>query len=132
MLTLLEIDGQLYHAQQFLDEEGENVIDTIPILDEDGDLILQIFAYVTLMSRENVVVHVHLGEIIGMMNKLYTKLFGTWKTTDELFYNDSVDGPSCIVVQKNSKSNKERAYVDHFGTIKKQYLSILLRISLRE
>lgn len=58
--------------------------------------------------------HVYLGEIIGMMNKLYTKLFGTWKTTDELFYNDSVDGPSCIVVQKNSKSNKERAYVDHF------------------
>lgn len=38
-LTLIEIDGNLYHAQQFLDEDGENVIDTIPILDEDGDLI---------------------------------------------------------------------------------------------
>ena len=58
--------------------------------------------------------HVHLGEIIGMMNKLYTKLFGTWETTDKLFYNDYVDGPSCILVQKNSKSNKERAYIDHF------------------
>ena len=38
-LTLIEINGNLYHAQQFLDEDGENVIDTIPILDEDGTLI---------------------------------------------------------------------------------------------
>ena len=35
-LTLIEIDGNLYHAQEFYDEEGENVVDTIPILDEDG------------------------------------------------------------------------------------------------
>ena len=27
-LTLIEIDGQLYHAQDIYDEEGENVIDT--------------------------------------------------------------------------------------------------------
>ena len=34
-LTLIEIDGQLCHAQDIYDTEGENVIDTIPILDED-------------------------------------------------------------------------------------------------
>ena len=28
-LTLIEIDGQLYHAQDIYDEEGENVVDTI-------------------------------------------------------------------------------------------------------
>lgn len=39
MLTLIEIDGGMYHAQQIMDEEGENVIDTIPILDEDGEMI---------------------------------------------------------------------------------------------
>lgn len=39
MLTLLEIDGQLYHAQDIYDEEGENVIDSIPILDEGGEMI---------------------------------------------------------------------------------------------
>lgn len=38
-LTLIEIDGQLFHAQDIYDTEGENVIDTIPILDEDRDLI---------------------------------------------------------------------------------------------
>jgi hypothetical protein len=38
-LTLIEIDGQLFHAQDIYDTEGENVIDTVPILDEDGDLI---------------------------------------------------------------------------------------------
>ena len=38
-LTLIEIDGQLYHAQGIYDDDGENVVDTIPILDEDGDLI---------------------------------------------------------------------------------------------
>lgn len=38
-LTLIEIDGNLYHAQDIYDEECENVLDTIPILDEDGDLI---------------------------------------------------------------------------------------------
>lgn len=38
-LTLIEINGQLYHTQDIYDEEGENVIDTIPILDEDGEMI---------------------------------------------------------------------------------------------
>ena len=38
-LTLIEIDGNLYHAQEFYDEDGENVIDTTPILDDDGDMI---------------------------------------------------------------------------------------------
>ena len=38
-LTLIEIDGNLYHAQDIYDEEGENVIDTIPILDEDDEMI---------------------------------------------------------------------------------------------
>ena len=38
-LTLIEIDGNLYHAQEFYDEEGENVVDTILILDEDGEMI---------------------------------------------------------------------------------------------
>ena len=38
-LTLIEVDGSLYHAQEFYDEDGENVIDTTPILDEDGDMI---------------------------------------------------------------------------------------------
>lgn len=37
--TLIEIDGQTYHAQEFYNEEGENVIDTTLILDEDGDMI---------------------------------------------------------------------------------------------
>ena len=37
-LTLIEIDGNLYHAQEFYDEDGENVIDTTPILDEDGEM----------------------------------------------------------------------------------------------
>ena len=37
-LTLIEIDGQLYHAQGIYDDD-ENVVDTIPILDEDGDMI---------------------------------------------------------------------------------------------
>ena len=38
-LTLIEIDDNLYHAQESYDEEGENVVDTIPILDEDGKMI---------------------------------------------------------------------------------------------
>ena len=38
-LTLIEIDGNHYHAQDIYDEEGENVIDTTPILDEDVDMI---------------------------------------------------------------------------------------------
>ena len=38
-LTLIEIDGQLYHAQDIYAEDGENVIDTIPILDEDDEMI---------------------------------------------------------------------------------------------
>ena len=37
-LTLIESDGNLQHAQEFYDEEGENVVDTIPILDEDGEM----------------------------------------------------------------------------------------------
>lgn len=37
--TLIERDGQLYHAQDIYDTEGENVIDTIPILDEAGEMI---------------------------------------------------------------------------------------------
>lgn len=37
-LTLIESDGNLQHAQEFYDEEGENVIDTITILDEDGEM----------------------------------------------------------------------------------------------
>ena len=38
-LTLIEIDGQLYHAQDIYDEYDENVIDTVPFVDEDGELI---------------------------------------------------------------------------------------------
>ena len=34
-LTLIEIDGKLYHAQDIYDEEGENVIDTVPFVNED-------------------------------------------------------------------------------------------------
>ena len=37
-LTLIEVDGNLQHAQEFYDEEGENVIDTITILNEDGEM----------------------------------------------------------------------------------------------
>ena len=70
-LTLIEVDGSLYHAQEFYDEEGENVVDTIPILDEDGEMALPAFVYVMLMSRANVVVHVHLGEIIGTMINMF-------------------------------------------------------------
>lgn len=38
-LTLIEINGELYHAQDIYDEEGENVVDTILILDEGGGMI---------------------------------------------------------------------------------------------
>lgn len=38
-LTLIEINGELYHAQDLYDEDGENVVDTIEILDEDGEMI---------------------------------------------------------------------------------------------
>jgi hypothetical protein len=38
-LTLIEINGDLYHAQDLYDEDGENVVDTIEILDEDGEMI---------------------------------------------------------------------------------------------
>ena len=38
-ITLIEIDGQLYHAQDIYDEYDENVIDTVPFVDEDGELI---------------------------------------------------------------------------------------------
>ena len=39
MLTLIEIDGGMYHAQQIMDEDCEIVLDTIPILDENNNLI---------------------------------------------------------------------------------------------
>ena len=38
-LTLIEVDGELFHAQDFHNEDGENVVATIPILDEDGEMI---------------------------------------------------------------------------------------------
>jgi len=38
-LTLIEVDGELYHAQDLYDEDGENAVDTIEILDEDGEMI---------------------------------------------------------------------------------------------
>ena len=38
-LTLIEIDGQLYHAQDIYDEESENIVDTVPLVDENGNMI---------------------------------------------------------------------------------------------
>lgn len=38
-LTLIEVDGELFHAQDFYDEDVENVVATVPILDEDGEMI---------------------------------------------------------------------------------------------
>lgn len=39
-LTLIEIGGNLYHAQDIYDEESEKYLDTVPILDENGDMTL--------------------------------------------------------------------------------------------
>ena len=39
MLTTIEIGGNLYHAEEIFDDDYENVVDTIPILDENGALI---------------------------------------------------------------------------------------------
>jgi len=38
-LTLIEVDGELYHAQEFYDEEGDNIVDTQLILDSDDKMI---------------------------------------------------------------------------------------------
>ena len=67
-LTLIESDGNLQHAQEFYDEEGENVVGTIPILDEDGEMALPAFVYVMLMSRANVVALQQFGRIGIMKN----------------------------------------------------------------
>ena len=38
-LTLIEVDGRLYHAQDIYDDESDTYLATIPILGEDGDMI---------------------------------------------------------------------------------------------
>ena len=39
MLTSIEIDGVLYHAQQEYDDDNETYREITPVLDEDGGFI---------------------------------------------------------------------------------------------
>ena len=68
-LTLIEIDGKLYHAQDIYDEEGENVIDTVPFVNED-ELIPASVCLCYAFEPGDVVVLQQLGKVGDMITKI--------------------------------------------------------------
>ena len=67
-LTLIESDGNLQHAQEFYDEEGEMLLTQFQFWMKMEKWPLPAFVYVMLMSQANVVALQQLGRIGIMKN----------------------------------------------------------------